>query len=212
MTTEERSPPAKYPVQKPFSWEDIVTAAERLQIEPCALQAVCTVESSGNGFLPSGRPKILFEGHIFWQQLKQRRYQPEILAPGFPSIIYPKWTAQHYLGGEKEYGRLEAAMSIHHEAALNATSWGAFQIMGFNYASCGFHSVEEFVAAHRHGGQEQLDAFCFFMMANNLHLYLRNKDWASFARRYNGPGYEQNHYDLKMAEAYQRCQRTQQAS
>ena len=69
--------PAKEPVRKPFNWEDIVTAAGRLQIEPCVLQAVCTVESSANGFLLSGRPTILFEGHIFWQQLKRRRYQPD---------------------------------------------------------------------------------------------------------------------------------------
>lgn len=38
-------------------------------------------------------------------------------------------------------------MSIHREAALHSTSWGAFQIMGFNFALYGFHSVEDFVAA-----------------------------------------------------------------
>ena len=59
-----------------IGWKEIVAAAKRLQIEPCALQAVCTVESSGQGFLPSGKPKILFEGHIFWRELAKRRYQP----------------------------------------------------------------------------------------------------------------------------------------
>lgn len=48
-----------------LSWQEIVAAAAQINIEPCALQAVCNVESSGSGFLSSGRPKILFEGHIF---------------------------------------------------------------------------------------------------------------------------------------------------
>ena len=118
----------------------------------------------------------------------------------------------HYLGGEKEHARLETAMSLHREAALCSTSWGAFQIMGFNFALCGFRSVEDFVTAQSRGNHEQLEALCQLMVANNLHLYLQNKDWVSFARRYNGPGYAQNHYDIKMANAYQQCLRIQQAS
>ncbi|HDG1678399.1 N-acetylmuramidase family protein [Kluyvera ascorbata] len=195
-----------------IGWKEIVAAAKRLQIEPCALQAVCAVESSGQGFLPSGKPKILFEGHIFWRELAKRRYQPEILAASFPTILYRQWTAMHYLGGEKEHARLETAMSLHREAALCSTSWGAFQIMGFNFALCGFRSVEDFVTAQSRGSHEQLEALCQLMVANNLHLYLQNKDWVSFARRYNGPGYAQNHYDIKMANAYQQCLRIQQAS
>src|SRR5690606_7984441 len=33
---------------------------------------------------------------------------------------------------------------------------------------------------------------------------LRRKDWARFARLYNGPGYAQNRYDEKLAQAYAR--------
>ena len=33
---------------------------------------------------------------------------------------------------------------------------------------------------------------------------LLNRDWAGFARIYNGPSYWQNHYDIKLAEQYQR--------
>jgi hypothetical protein len=31
-----------------------------------------------------------------------------------------------------------------------------------------------------------------------------NKDWAKFARGYNGPGYAQNAYDVKLAQAYEK--------
>ncbi len=49
---------------------------------------------------------------------------------------------------------------------------------------------------------EHLAAFGRFIIANNLTKYLKNKDWANFARRYNGPGYKQNKYDEKLARAY----------
>ena len=33
---------------------------------------------------------------------------------------------------------------------------------------------------------------------------LQQKDWASFAKRYNGPAYAQNKYDEKLAAAYKK--------
>jgi hypothetical protein len=34
--------------------------------------------------------------------------------------------------------------------------------------------------------------------------YLRDKDWAGFARRYNGPAYAENKYDEKLSAAYEK--------
>ena len=31
---------------------------------------------------------------------------------------------------------------------------------------------------------------------------LQNRNWADFAKRYNGPAYAQNKYDEKLAKAY----------
>ncbi|MEE8298899.1 MAG: N-acetylmuramidase domain-containing protein [Thermodesulfobacteriota bacterium] len=31
---------------------------------------------------------------------------------------------------------------------------------------------------------------------------LKKRDWANFARRYNGPGYKKNKYDEKLERAY----------
>ncbi|MFA7308428.1 MAG: N-acetylmuramidase domain-containing protein [Hyphomicrobium sp.] len=33
---------------------------------------------------------------------------------------------------------------------------------------------------------------------------MRNRQWAAFARRYNGPGYRKNRYDTLLANAYRR--------
>ena len=54
------------------------------------------------------------------------------------------------------------------------------------------------------GAAAHLDAFVSFILANRLDGALRAKNWASFARGYNGPAYAQNAYDKKMAAAYAR--------
>ena len=41
-----------------------------------------------------------------------------------------------------------------------------------------------------------------FIQSNRLDTYLRNKDWAGFAKRYNGPSYAENQYDKKLEKAY----------
>ena len=38
-------------------------------------------------------------------------------------------------------------MTIDEECALLATSWGIYQIMGFNYSVAGYRDVEDFVTA-----------------------------------------------------------------
>uniref|UniRef100_UPI003EBFA0D9 N-acetylmuramidase domain-containing protein n=1 Tax=Pseudomonas aeruginosa TaxID=287 RepID=UPI003EBFA0D9 len=50
----------------------------------------------------------------------------------------------------------------------------------------------------------QLNTFVRFIKTNPaIHKPLKSKDWAEFARRYNGPDYKKNNYDVKLAEAYQ---------
>ncbi len=50
----------------------------------------------------------------------------------------------------------------------------------------------------------QLRIFAKYMEVNNLLKYLKNKQWADFALRYNGAGYKANKYDEKLAKAYQK--------
>lgn len=184
--------------------EDFRAAAAELEVEPRTLDAVVRVESAGSGFLEPGVPKILFEGHIFWKELKKAGIDPEAHAAAHPSIVHPKWDRTRYRGGRKEYNRLREAEGIHRAAALRSASWGAFQIMGFNHAACGFAEVEAFVEAQASGAAEQLAAFCAFLRSQRLVGFLREKDWTEFARRYNGPAYAQNKYDEKLRAAYQR--------
>mgnify|MGYP000311237293 FL=1 len=77
-----------------------------------------------------------------------------------------------------------------------------FQIMGFNYKPCGYPDVFSFIAAQQSGVGKQLESFCNYIRAVSLDDELQNKDWAGFARGYNGPSYWKNAYHTKLQRAY----------
>ncbi len=184
---------------------DYKRVAALLEVETAVVKAVAEVESGGRGgFLSDGRPVILFEGHIFWQQLKHRNMDPQIYMSGNEDIVYPKWTRRHYLGGAAEYGRLERAVCIQQEAAWASASWGMFQVMGFNAGRCGFVSVEAFVKAMYLSETAQLEAFARFILSRRLDSCLRAHNWAAFAKAYNGPDYLRNRYHTRLEDAYRK--------
>ena len=184
-----------------LSEKDLIAVAKDLRVELATIKAVNEVEASGQGFL-GDKPKILFEGHVFWRQLKKHNLNPNDYRAGNESVLYPNWTREHYFGGAREHERLNQAKKIHENAALESASWGLFQIMGYHWKSLGYKSVKDFVRLMNKSEGEHLKAFGRFVVANKLTKYLKNKDWAGFAKRYNGPGYKKNKYDEKLARAY----------
>lgn len=183
--------------------KDFHRCADTLNVEVATVKAVQEVETGGRGgFFDKEKPAILFEGHIFWSELKKRGKNPEDYIKGNEDILYPKWSKEHYKGGVKEYERLDRAIAIDEEAAISSASWGLFQIMGFNYSACKCDSVQQFVELMKENEGKQLDLFTSFIQSNRLDTYLRNKDWAGFAKRYNGPAYAENQYDIKLEKAY----------
>ena len=185
--------------------EDFNLVSRLLDVEPAALKAVQEVETGGRGgFFAPGKPAILFEGHIFWSQLKKRGIDPAQHVPGNEDILYPKWEKGHYKGGLGEYDRLEKARAIHPEAADASASWGMFQVMAFNYAACDEKSVADFVEAMCESEQRQLILAGRFIRKAGMLPALQAKNWAEFAKRYNGPAYAQNRYDEKLAAAYRK--------
>jgi len=66
----------------------------------------------------------------------------------------------------------------------------------------GFVSVQDMVTAMADSEDAQLQAVVGFIQANNLQAPLQQQDWATYARRYNGPSYAKNQYDTKLAQAY----------
>jgi len=184
-----------------LSSTDIAVEAAGLGCSPAVIRAVCDVEAAGSGFLPDGRPKILFEAHLFG------RLTRHLYDRGYPNISSPSWDRSLYgAGGAHQYARLGQALALDRAAALQSASWGMFQVLGSNFAACGFGDVESFVSAMVAGEREHLDAFTRFCIANHLDDELRAvpPQFAAFARGYNGPGYAANAYDVKLAAAYRK--------
>tara|TARA_R100000789_G_scaffold7574_1_gene11870 strand:+ start:2703 stop:3278 length:576 start_codon:yes stop_codon:yes gene_type:complete len=186
---------------KNLTKQDYKDAANQLGCGVANIKAVAHVESLGGGFLSNGKPKILFEGHQFWKRLKKQGKDPNDYVIDNDSILYPRWTTKHYRGGAEEYDRLEQAIAIDFTAAYESASYGEFQIMGFHWEAFGWPNVYEFVKS-MNTAKGQLNAFVTFIEVNNLARFLRNEQWAEFAKRYNGPGYKKNNYDTRMASAF----------
>lgn len=190
--------------EKRLTQDDYSRAAKALDVPVAAVRAVTEVESKGSGFLPDGRPVILFERHIMRRQLeKLGRKDVADLQVKFPSIVNRQ--PGGYKGGAAEHERLGVAATINRQCALESASWGSFQIMGFHWKLLGYESVQAFVNAMYRSEGDHLDAFVRFIKANpNLLRALRAQNWAAFAAGYNGPAYRTNQYDTKLATAFAR--------
>jgi hypothetical protein len=183
--------------------DDILACATHIGVPYAAFRAVIAVEAAGSGFDAAGRPKILFERHIFYRQLKN---DPDKLDQAVASgLAYPKWGEKPYpKGSDAVYAELEAACEIDETAALMSTSWGMGQIMGSNYKLAGCASVQEMVEAAKESEANQLLQMGNFIKSAGLADELASLNWAGFARGYNGPGYAQNKYDEKLAANYEK--------
>ena len=186
------------PISKSLTDTDYKLAANLLGTDIASIRAVADVESNGAGFLNDGKPKILFEGHIF-SQFTNRKYDKTN-----STLSYSDWTDKYYKGGLAEYKRFESASKLDEQAALKSTSWGKFQIMGFNHKSCGYSKVGDFVKAMKEGESKQLLAFINFLKSEKIAKYLISHEWSSFAKKYNGPLYKKNKYDIKLHDAYRK--------
>lgn len=182
---------------QPLTEKDYQNAADLLGVPVAAVKAVATVESNGNGFLADGRPKILFERHVFKKRMEAKGISTSKIPTGICSA-----TTGGYLGGEDEHERLDMAAKYNRDIALESASWGAFQIMGYHWKALGYPTLQAFIN-DQYKAAGQLDTFIRFIKADpRLVKALKAKDWTSFASIYNGPNFAKNSYHTKMASAY----------
>ncbi len=202
--------------------------AEKYGIEFAALKAVVTVEAAGTGFI-DGKPKILFEPHVFYKRLGEAGYVSlrQKMQAVAPSLIYPKWRTYPYGKTHEQHDRLERAIKAVNTAlpsldpnnpddkkilddvraaALESCSWGMGQVMGHHWRALGYDSLQSFVNAMYRDEASQVDAMMRFIVKNGLARHLKSKNWTAFAQGYNGVGYAKNNYHHKLAAAYRNYQ------
>lgn len=178
---------------------DIASSAQRLGLTPAHISAVTAVESSGGGFA-EGRPVLLFEPHRF------SRATAHLFDGRAPDVSYPAWNPSGYPRTQAgRYAQLVKAVGLNVDAGFASASYGLFQILGENFAACGYRSAFDFAAAQAFDEVTQLQAFEAFLRSRGLLGFLQARDWAGFAQRYNGTAYQLNHYDTRLAAAYQKA-------
>lgn len=147
----------------------IAQQADAYQIPLTTALAVFKVES-GRAYHPeTGLTIIRFEPHIF---LRKSGHQVNIRR-----------------GGQRaEWNALQNAYAINPNAALESTSYGLPQIMGFNAKRIGYDSAQALLQDFQNSCEAQVKGFFKFLEANDLLKAVRAQDWQHFTRRYNGPG------------------------
>lgn len=191
---------------KKLTLEDIKVCANHLGVETAALQAVISVETRGAGFYKDGTPIILFEPHIFYRLLSQKKLSDilKLAVNEIPHLCYPRWGQRPYGTSSSQHARLAIAAKYDRDSALESCSWGLGQVMGFHWRALGYDSLQAFVNAMYQDEKSQLLAMCRFIRTNGLDVALKNKDWVRFARGYNGAGFAKNAYHIKLKQAYER--------
>ena len=178
---------------------DLPRIGARIGIGEDELRAVIEVETAGGGFDTTGRPRMLFEPHVFYRLLPSAQQRDRAESEG---LAYAKWGHQPY--PRESYTRLHLAIAIDRVAALKSASWGLGQIMGFNFALAGFDHVEAMVSAFMADEETHVEAMIAFIRAKGLDDKLRAHDWAGFALGYNGAAYASHGYHTKLAAAFAR--------
>lgn len=166
------------------------------------LQAVARVESSGQPFREyeelGNYPTIRFEPNKF-NKYKRPQVEP------MPYTNNGKgFSSKSSETGPSAY--LEA-LKRDRDAAILSTSYGQYQIMGFNHKGLGYNTPEGFLGAMM-TEEGQTEAFVRFIMNNK---YLRTAaeksnpaqgDFYQFAKSYNGPSNAEA-YSKKIQKAYE---------
>jgi hypothetical protein len=181
-----------------------------------ALIAVFAVEASGQGIDPITKlPIIRFEVHQFFKLFGQ--LHRELFDVHFRFDAKETWK-EHYVKPEstsawiKLHGGPQATEWLAFNtatnmdagaasAAIQATSFGVGQIMGFNYGRAGY--MDPFsMYLDSHDINKQLEMVVNFIESDTRLLKaITNKDWATFARYYNGTG-QVPKYSAWLKEAY----------
>ena len=169
----------------------------QFKFEPAALAAFIEVESGGKGF-DDKTGKILIQFEPIWMKR---------LAPYTPSGA---WSVNKVDVQSKEWIAFNDAFPKNPNKAMEATSIGLGQIMGFHYKRLGFATVGAMWDDAKKGLERQVWQIAKFIETDkNLQTALKIGDWHKVSTIYNGSGYKEiarkygrEPYNLSMAKAY----------
>lgn len=152
------------------------------------IQKVVAVESGGKGFGEDGKIIIQFEPSWFKRK-----------APYTPS---GKWTLNKVENQVAEWAAFNDAFAKNPNAAMESTSIGQMQVMGFHWKLLDFKSVGEMWDFAKVSEENQIRLGLEFIKSNpKMYKALKFSDWDTFAYYYNGAQYKKFNYANRLRNA-----------
>ena len=172
-----------------FDEADFRRASARLDVPVAHIKAITAVESAGETFwVLDGRlvVPVRFEAHWFG---KLTGYRFNSTHPDLSCVDWTPALAARTKAGA--WQQLERARLLDRGAADEASSWGAFQVMGYHWKRLDYAGAAAFVDSMSADGDDgQMDAFTKFVDADDvLQAALKAGDWETVETRYNGGGF-----------------------
>lgn len=174
---------------KTITKEQIVALAAIFKIPVSRVQAFREVESGMMGFdLLTGKIIIQFEPVWFKRKV-----------PYAPSGL---WSVNKVERQTAEWLAFNDAFYKNANGAMEATSWGSMQVMGFNYKRLGFKTVGAMVDFAKKSEYNQIWLGLKYIQTDaRLYHALIIGDFDMVAYLYNGENYKIYGYHIKLATA-----------
>lgn len=174
---------------KSITIKEIQDLSKDFGVDYPKVQAFRTVESGGIGF-DSKTGKLIIQFEPSWFKRK---------APYTPS---GKWSLNGVERQEQEWIAFNDAFKKNPNAAMESTSVGSMQVMGFHYKRLGFKTVGEMWDFAKVSERNQIWLGLEFLRTDKvLFKALKEGDWEEVAYRYNGENYAKLGYDKKLIAA-----------
>lgn len=169
--------------------EEYKKLALEFEISATNIKKVVKVESGGIGFSKE-TGKIIIQFEPSWFKRK---------APYTPS---GKWSLNKVEKQTAEWTAFNDAFSKNKNAAMESTSVGLMQVMGFHFKLLSFKSVGDMWDYAKISEANQLRLGLRFIKSNNkMYNALKTGDWNTFAYYYNGSQYKKFNYAERLEKA-----------
>lgn len=178
-----------------------------LQKNPWRVQAVAFVESSGSGWQKDGLPKILYERHYFYRLTKGQ----------FGTSEFSNASAGGYtLDADKDgindsWEKMCMGAKFDIMAAFQSVSVSMFQVMVDHHEKLGYKRPWDMIWEISQSEKAHYELMARWIVLNGKIMALSKIDGnpencRDFAKFWNGSGYAEKGYHVKIAEAFKRFQ------
>ena len=177
---------------KNLTLANIQALAFEFSLPVASIRAIIDVESGGKGF-DALTGKIIIQFEPAWYKRK---------APYTPTGL---WSLNGVEKQSKEWIAFNDAFAKNQSAAMESTSIGMMQVMGFHWKLLGFKTVGQMWDYAKVSEINQVRLGLLFIKSNKkMFAALVKKDWATVAYYYNGAQYRRFNYDVRLANAYKK--------